>query len=146
MVQGLDYAGDVSPQVAYKTLTTDPKSRLIDVRTQPEWAFVGQVDPRDFSGAAIGLSWQVYPHMAVNAEFAETLKNELLQSGVTLSDPLFFLCKSGARSLAAAREMAAHGFAACYNIAGGFEGDHDENGHRGNRNGWKAAGLAWRQN
>ena len=31
------------------------------------------------------------------------------------------------------------------NIADGFEGDTDEDGHRGNRNGWKQADLPWRQ-
>ena len=41
--------------------------------------------------------------------------------------------------------MTQAGFKACYNVAGGFEGDLDENGHRGRKNGWKAGGLPWRQ-
>jgi hypothetical protein len=40
--------------------------------------------------------------------------------------------------------MTAIGFAHCFNIAGGFEGDIDGNGHRG-VGGWKSAGLPWRQ-
>jgi len=37
------------------------------------------------------------------------------------------------------------GFTEAYNILEGFEGDKDENGHRGNVSGWKAAGLPWMQ-
>ena len=31
------------------------------------------------------------------------------------------------------------------NIAEGFEGDKDENGHRGTLNGWRFRGLPWQQ-
>jgi len=58
---------------------------------------------------------------------------------------ILFLCRSGARSRAAAIAMTELGFARCYNIAGGFEGDLDGERHRG-VGGWKAAGLPWRQN
>ena len=37
------------------------------------------------------------------------------------------------------------GYRTAINIADGFEGDMDEDGHRGNRNGWKQAELPWRQ-
>ena len=37
------------------------------------------------------------------------------------------------------------GFANCYNISEGFEGDKDEHGRRGSVGGWKAAGLPWMQ-
>ena len=41
--------------------------------------------------------------------------------------------------------MTAEGYARCYNVAGGFEGDRNGDGHRGSSNGWKAAGLPWLQ-
>ena len=41
------------------------------------------------------------------------------------------LCRSGVRSIAAARRATELGIEA-YNILEGFEGDADENGHRGN--------------
>jgi hypothetical protein len=41
--------------------------------------------------------------------------------------------------------MTRAGFTHAYNIAGGFEGDMDQERHRGNRNGWKASGLPWKQ-
>ena len=59
--------------------------------------------------------------------------------------PLYFLCRSGIRSKAAAIAMAEAGFTACFNVAGGFEGPPDDRGHRGGSSGWKAEGLPWRQ-
>ena len=41
--------------------------------------------------------------------------------------------------------MTALGYRRCYNLAGGFEGPHDEAKHRGQVAGWKAAGLPWTQ-
>jgi len=61
------------------------------------------------------------------------------------SDDLFFICRSGSRSLAAAKAMAAAGYRACHNVAGGFEGPLDDERHRGYAEGWKAAGLPWLQ-
>ena len=37
------------------------------------------------------------------------------------------------------------GFANCYNVLEGFEGDKDADGHRGTIGGWKVAGLPWIQ-
>ena len=59
--------------------------------------------------------------------------------------PVLFLCRSGGRSAAAASVATAAGFGPAYNVAEGFEGDPDAHGHRGTVNGWKVAGLAWRQ-
>jgi len=58
---------------------------------------------------------------------------------------LLFLCRSGVRSRAAAIAMTAAGYSRAYNIAQGFEGDPDAERHRGNKNGWKASGLPWKQ-
>jgi hypothetical protein len=41
--------------------------------------------------------------------------------------------------------MAAAGYRACHNVAGGFEGPLDDDRHRGSADGWKAAGLPWLQ-
>jgi rhodanese-related sulfurtransferase len=55
------------------------------------------------------------------------------------------LCRSGARSRAAAMAMTAKGYNKCYNVAEGFEGNLDAEQHRGRVSGWKAAGLPWKQ-
>jgi hypothetical protein len=37
------------------------------------------------------------------------------------------------------------GYADCYNVLEGFEGDRDPQGHRNTLGGWRAAGLPWIQ-
>jgi hypothetical protein len=48
------------------------------------------------------------------------------------------------RSIAAARRASELGFEA-YNILDGFEGEPDEQAHRGSKGGWRHLGLPWRQ-
>ncbi len=140
----MSYAGDISPRQCWDMITSDDGAVLIDVRTRPEWAYVGTpVLPDGLMG--LGQEWQVYPDMGVDSAFAETLTQRLLEAGKGPETPLCFLCRSGARSLAAAKSMAANGYQHSYNIAGGFEGDKDTEGHRGTVNGWKAEGLPWQQ-
>ena len=70
---------------------------------------------------------------------------ELKALGVQPEDDLFFICRSGSRSMAAAKAMAATGYRSCHNVACGFEGPLDDERHRGTVAGWKAAGLPWQQ-
>ena len=55
------------------------------------------------------------------------------------------LCRSGVRSIAAARRATELGRES-YNILEGFEGDPDSAGHRNSLAGWRVRGLPWRQN
>jgi len=55
------------------------------------------------------------------------------------------LCRSGVRSLAAGNAASAAGYKTIINISDGFEGDLDADQQRGHLNGWRCAGLAWRQ-
>jgi rhodanese-related sulfurtransferase len=91
------------------------------------------------------VEWQTFPDQAIDPRFAERLAGELKALGVGLTDELFFICRSGSRSLAAAKAMAAIGYRACHNVACGFEGPLDDGRHRGDLAGWKAAGLPWQQ-
>ena len=54
------------------------------------------------------------------------------------------LCRSGVRSIAAARRATELGLQA-YNVLEGFEGDPDEQAQRGKLGGWRRLGLPWRQ-
>ena len=58
---------------------------------------------------------------------------------------MLIICRSGQRSRQAAVALTARGYSRCYNVSDGFEGGHDEERHRGTREGWKRAGLPWRQ-
>jgi rhodanese-related sulfurtransferase len=140
-----DYGGDVSPDEALELLRTDPRAVLVDVRTEPEWSYVGVPDLSGLGREAVFLEWQSYPSMAVNASFVSDLKQELARRGTPDDAPILFLCRSGARSRSAARAMTEAGYGQCLNIAGGFEGGPDPSGHRGMLDGWKARSLPWAQ-
>lgn len=140
-----NYAGDVTVDEAWRVLLEDKDSVLIDVRTNAEWSFVGVPDTTALGKDLLCIEWQVYPTMSVNDQFAKTVADAVKETGASEATNLFFLCRSGVRSKSAAVAMAAAGFRSAHNVAGGFEGDLDEERHRGRANGWKAAGLPWRQ-
>ena len=139
------FAGNVSAAEAFDALSSEPEAVLIDVRTKPEWAYVGIADLSSIGKDILLVEWQAYPAMAVNEDFADVLSEELERRGIGRETALFFLCRSGVRSLAAAEAMAAAGYDRCFNISGGFEGPLDGTRHRGAVDGWKAAGLPWVQ-
>lgn len=135
------YAGDVSPDTAWKMLEREADAVLVDVRTGAEWSYVGIPDLGKLGKKIVPIEWQVYPTMQVNPGFADALH----KAGVFGDRPALFLCRSGVRSKAAAQAMTARGMTRCYNIVDGFEGPVDPAGHRGTTGGWKAAGLPWQQ-
>lgn len=141
----MGYAGDISPKEALALLQSDPKAQLVDVRSAAEWTFVGVPDLGSLQRKPILVEWQVFPGMGRNGEFDQMVAEHLKAAGATVSTPIMFLCRSGARSKAAAIAMTAKGFTKCFNVAGGFEGDVDAERHRGATNGWKADGLPWVQ-
>ncbi len=132
---------DISPEDCWEALCGDPAAVLVDVRTDAEWNFVGIADLAEAGKQTVLIPWQIFPTMQVNQGFAE----HLVKAGVTPEQKLYFICRSGARSLSAGQAAQAAGFAQCFNVADGFEGPLDAEGHRGQLGGWKAAGLPWRQ-
>lgn len=139
------YAGDKSVADTYAALSENPSATLIDVRTHAEWTFVGIPDIRVLNREPVLVEWQQFQGQGTAPDFVTTLSEELKQRGVTQNDPLYFLCRSGARSRAAAMAMTQAGYTQCFNIADGFEGPLDEQGHRGAVGGWKQGALPWVQ-
>ena len=135
------YAGDLSSWQAWDRLTDDPDAVLIDVRSEAEWKFVGRPDLSRLDKAPYFISWQHYPGMRPNAGFLQQVE----ATGIAKSTAILLLCRSGARSRNAAIALTDAGYAICFNVADGFEGPRDDNGQRGTREGWKAAGLPWTQ-
>jgi rhodanese-related sulfurtransferase len=132
---------NVAPTKTWEALRADEDVHLVDVRTDVEWNFVGLPDLNAVGKQTLLIPWQVYPTMQRNAGFEDALRD----AGLTADHKIYFICRSGARSMAAAEAAAAAGFRKVYNVADGFEGPHDAMGHRGTLAGWKAAGLPWRQ-
>ncbi|HEY4273885.1 MAG TPA: rhodanese-like domain-containing protein [Rhizomicrobium sp.] len=140
-----EYAGDLGLAEAWAQLEQDPAAQLVDVRTIAEWNFVGLPDLSALRRRVLCVEWQGYPTMQPNPNFTADTLEALQAAGAGHETSVLFLCRSGARSRAAAMAMTRAGFTKAYNIAGGFEGDLDGAAHRGQTNGWKAAGLPWRQ-
>lgn len=135
------YGGDISPSECWASLQNDERALLIDVRTQPEWAFVGLPNLTSINKKTITISWKMYPTMETNPDFVKMVQSVAPDP----STPIYCLCKTGGRSLDAAIALTQAGYAHCYNVAGGFDGDRDEQGRRGMINGWKASNLPWEQ-
>jgi len=126
------YAGDVTAALAWQWVQAG-EAVLVDVRTDAERDWVG------FVPGAVAVAWKQWPGMALNPQF-----DDALRAAVPADGKAVLLCRSGVRSVAAARRAAELGLTA-YNILEGFEGDADENGHRNQRGGWRFHGLPWRQ-
>ena len=114
-----NYAGDLSSWQAWDRLTDDPDAVLIDVRSEAEWEFVGRPDLSRLDKTPYFIAWQHYPGMRPNADFLQQVE-----------------------AVGIARSA---GYETCFNVADGFEGPCDDNGQRGTKEGWKAAGLPWTQ-
>lgn len=132
---GLPYYGAILPSEAHSLLSATPGARLIDVRTRPEWEYVGHVP------GSILIEWTRYPNGERNPRFID----ELRAVATDPEAPLLFLCRSGQRSDGAARAAAAAGYSMAFNMLEGFEGPKDTDGHRGTLSGWRKAGLPWVQ-
>lgn len=126
------YAGDVTPEQAWQWVQ-EGAAVLIDVRTDAERAWVGCVP------GALAVAWKQWPGMALNPDF-----DAQLRAAVPVGMKAVLLCRSGVRSVAGAERAAQLGLQA-YNILGGFEGDLNPQGQRGQINGWRKSGLPWQQ-
>jgi len=138
---GLPYSGNVSPAEAWEAVSAHSQATLVDVRSHAEWLFAGLPDLSVLGKDVVTVSWKLYPNFDLNPQFIAQLE----AAAPDKSAPLYFLCKTGGRSTDAAIAATAAGYAQCYNITGGFEGDMNNQRQRGTINGWKAAGLAWLQ-
>ncbi len=139
------YAGDLGPKESWDALAQDKDAQLVDVRTEAEWAYVGLPDLSPLSRQVLLCEWQAFPTMEINPQFTAQVAAQLERAGYRKGAPVFFLCRSGARSRSAAVAMTAAGFGPCFNVADGFEGALDGQRHRGHAGGWKALGLPWIQ-
>ena len=131
---GLPYEGALTPAEAHAFLRETPEAKLVDVRTRAELDWVGRIP------GAVEVELLTYPANRTNPDFVKQLESELDKDA-----PVLFICRSGGRSHNAAMLAQQAGYAECYNVLEGFEGDKDESGHRSTKGGWRHAGLPWVQ-
>lgn len=136
----MSYAGDITPEEAWKVLVDNPEAVLVDCRTEAEWRFVGVADTSSLQREVVYVEWN-----RTDGTHNDGFVDDLVASGVTPGErPVVFLCRSGNRSIGAAEAATAAGILPSFNVLDGFEGNVDADGHRGTT-GWKAVGLPWRQ-
>ena len=130
----LPYFGASTPiETQFIQLNTS-SAFIVDVRTRAEWIYVGSVP------GSVQIEWQSFPTGELNSSFLDQLQQNVPDDAYVL-----FLCRSGARSHAAASLASNAGFSKAINVIDGFEGDKDTSGHRGKTSGWKFSGLPWIQ-
>lgn len=133
LASSLPYAGEVSPQEAYRLFVAHG-AKIIDVRSHFENEYIGRIP-----GTSL-ISWKHWPSGETNANFLTDLGAHCAPNDIVL-----FLCRSGIRSHSTAKVATAAGFTRAFNILEGFEGDLDQHGQRGNIGGWRKAALPWIQ-
>ena len=136
-----DNIKNISSQECFEKLSIEVHSQLIDVRTKPEWVYVGVPDLSSINKNVIFISWQVYPEMETNKFF----ENQILESNIKKNDNLYFICRSGNRSYNAAEFLTSRGFSNCINVIDGFEGKLNHKHQRALIDGWQFNNLPWKQ-
>lgn len=131
---GLPYSGALTPAEAHELWRSAPDAKLVDVRTRAEWDYVGRIP------GSTEIELLTYPGNRPNPTFVVDLEGKVEKNA-----PVLFICRSGGRSHNAAMLATQAGYADCYNVLEGFEGDRDAQGHRNTSGGWRAAGLPWTQ-
>jgi rhodanese-related sulfurtransferase len=128
------FQGALYPDEAYEILQSAPGATLVDVRTRAELEWVGRIP------GAVEIEWLIYPAMKVNPNFCAAFEQQVDKEALVI-----LICRSGVRSVFAAKAATLAGFRNCYNVLEGFEGDKDSKGHRNTIQGWRVAGLPWTQ-
>ena len=136
----MSYKRNLLPKMAVERLQNNPQALFVDVRSKAEFKYVG------YPENSILIPWIDDPDWEPNPEaFSDAVMQEL-DSRENLSDTeIILICRSGFRSNEALKCLENKGFTQVSHVASGFEGDLDENEHRGNLNGWRHDGMPWSQ-
>ena len=136
----MEYKRNLLPKMAVDRLNENPDAVLIDVRTSAEHKYVG------FPKNSILIPWFDEPDLNSDpSAFCKAVNNHLSNRSDILGTELIPICRSGFRSNEALKCLQSNGFTCVSHVASGFEGDLDENDHRGNLNGWRNDGMPWSQ-
>jgi len=136
----MSYKRNLLPKMAVEKLQNNPQALFVDVRSKAEYKYVG------YPENSILIPWIDDPDWEPNPEaFSDAVMQEL-DGRENLSDTeIILICRSGFRSNEALKCLENKGFTQVSHVASGFEGDLDENDHRGNLNGWRHDGMPWSQ-
>ena len=112
-------------------LETNPNSVVLDVRTEEEWNGVGKPDAESLNSKTFFISLLLGPNRQKNENFIK----DFLQKKISKKDNILVICRSGVRSMAAAKLLQQEGYKNLVNISDGFEGNPATG------EGWKKSNL-----
>jgi rhodanese-related sulfurtransferase len=112
-------------------LETNPNSIILDVRTEEEWNGVGKPDAESLNSKTFFISLLLGPDRQKNENFIK----DFLQKKISKKDNILVICRSGVRSMAAAKLLQQEGYKNLVNISDGFEGNPATG------EGWKKSNL-----
>ena len=136
----MSYKRNLLPKMAVERLQNNPQALFVDVRSKAEFKYVG------YPENSILIPWIDDPDWEPNPEAFSDLVMQELDGRENLSDTeIILICRSGFRSNEALKCLENKGFTQVSHVASGFEGDLDENDHRGNLNGWRHDAMPWSQ-
>lgn len=128
---------------AHDLLKKDPRAVLVDIRSTMEFLFVGHPT------GAMHVAWIDEPEWTINPHFVTDVRKILLGGATSHDDisgaPVILICRSGKRSIDAGKALLKADFSEVFYVDEGFEGELDENRHRGTVGGWRYRGLPWEQ-
>ncbi len=133
-----DQLGHLDSLEAWAFLKENPAARLIDIRSSMEFLFIGH--PTD----SIHIAWMEDPDWEINPNFVKEI-NQIQKASTNNNCPILMICRSGNRSEKAGIQLIEAGLTNIYHVTDGFEGDRDDNNHRGTLNGWRFHELPWEQ-
>ncbi len=103
-------------------IKSNPKTVLLDVRTEDEWKRVGKPDTKDLGIKSFFITISQDPSFLDNVE-----------QSIDKKDQVLVMCAAGGRSIIAANLLSNKGYNAL-NVSDGFSGN-------GQDPGWKSLGL-----
>lgn len=131
----------LSPPDAFALLKTEPSAALIDIRSSMEFLFVGH------PVGATHIAWIDEPDWEINPNFAKEVlaTAEKKAPDNPLNTAIVLICRSGVRTIKAAKVLLDFGFTQVIQVAEGFEGDRDDKHQRSTVGGWRYHHLPWEQ-
>ena len=138
-----EQARALNAKAAYELFRKDPRAVIVDIRSTMEFLFVGH------PSGAIHVPWIDEPDWTINPHFVTDVRKILLGGATSHDDigaaPVILICRSGKRSIDAGKALLAAGFSEVFYVDEGFEGELDENKHRGTLGGWRFHNMPWEQ-
>ena len=124
------------PKEAWALIQQQPDALFVDVRMEVESMYVGRPP-----GVHM-IAWYEYPDLTPHPQqFVQAVEREAGAKSRTV----ILICRSGKRTVDAAKALEAAGFTDVVNVLHGFEGELNDAFHRSTLNGWRFDGLPWEQ-